>query len=98
MKKIRKWEKSGGVGEFPKFNDSVDLWEEVRYWRGLWDGAFQLEWHKGHQEKRDPTRLSWCINDWMNRVADRERCGVWEVWRRRQPGVPKTSTQMTADV
>ena len=69
--KIRKWEKGGGAGEFPKFNHSVDLWEEVRYWSGLWDGAFQLEWHKGHPERRDPTRLSWCINDWMNHVADR---------------------------
>ena len=69
--KIRKWEKDGGNGEPPKFNHSVDLWEEVRYWSGLWKGNFQLAWHKGHPEKRDPTRMSWCINDWMNHVADR---------------------------
>ena len=49
----------------------MDLWEEVRYCSGLWKGKFQLAWHKGHPEKRDPTRMSWCINDWMNHVADR---------------------------
>jgi len=70
-KRIREWEKNGKQDEFPKFNHSVDLWEEVKWWSAKWDGKFELEWHKGHPEERDPTRESWCISDWMNHVADR---------------------------
>ena len=31
-KRIREWEKNGKQDEFPKFNHSVDLWEEVKWW------------------------------------------------------------------
>ena len=70
-KRIREWEKNGKQDDFPKFNHSVYLWEEVKWWSAKWDGKFELEWHKGHPEERDPTRESWCISDWMNHVAHR---------------------------
>ena len=50
-KRIREWEKNGKQDEFPKFNHSVDLWEEVKWWSAKWDGKFELEWHKGHPEE-----------------------------------------------
>ena len=59
--RIRAWEEGWKVGEFPKFNHSVDLWDEVRYWSGLWNGLFELKWHRWHPETRDPTRSTWCI-------------------------------------
>ena len=60
-----------GTGAAPKFNHSVDLWEEVEHWCRKWRQQFVLEWSKGHPEKRDNTRVSWTPVDWMNHVADR---------------------------
>ena len=59
--RIRAWKDGGRVGEFQKFNHSADLWDEVRYWSGLWNGLFELKWHRWHPETRDPTRSTWCI-------------------------------------
>ena len=69
--RIRAWEDGGKVGEFPKFDHSVDLWDEVRYWSGLWNGLFKLKWHRGHPEKRDPTKSTWRINDGMDHLGNR---------------------------
>ena len=69
--KIKRWIVGGMLGEPPKFNHSVDLWDEVVYWCKKWTRRFSLNWARGHPETRDPTRLTWTFTDWMNHVADR---------------------------
>ena len=69
--KIKRWMEGGMLGETPKFNHSVDLWDEVVYWCKKWKMRFSLNWTRGHPETRDPTRLTWTFTDWMNHVADR---------------------------
>ena len=59
------------TGVAPKFNHSVDFWEEAEQWCRKWKQQFMLEWAKGHREKRGPTRISWSMVDLMNHAADR---------------------------
>ena len=60
-----------GTGVAPKFNHSVDLWEEVEHWCRKWKQQFVLKWSKVHQGDRDKTRASWTPVEWMHHVADR---------------------------
>ena len=60
-----------GTGVAPKFNHSVDLWEEVEHWCREWKQKFVLKRSKEHPEDCDKTRASWTPVEWMNHVADR---------------------------
>ena len=55
----------------PKFNHSVDLWEEMGHWYRKWKQQFVLEWAEEHPEKRDPSRSSLGLINWLNHVTDR---------------------------
>ena len=71
FKKLRAAIGRDGAGVAPKFDHSVDLWEEIEHWSRKWKHYFVLEWAKFNPEERDATRSSWTLVEWMNHVADR---------------------------
>ena len=58
FKKLRAAIGRDGLEVAPKFNHSVDLWEEVEHWCRKWKQQFNLEWVKGHREKRVRARVN----------------------------------------
>jgi hypothetical protein len=52
-------------------SNSVDIWDEIRWWQRLWGGRFVVVWKRGHPEKRNADTTTWSQDDWRNHAADR---------------------------
>ena len=52
-------------------SNSVDIWDEIRWWQNLWGERFVVVWKQGHPEKRHADTTTWSGDDWRNHAADR---------------------------
>ena len=52
-------------------SNSVDIWDEIRWWQSLWGERFVVVWKRGHPEKRHADTTTWSGDDWRNHAADR---------------------------
>ena len=50
---------------------SVDVWDEIRWWKGRWrPGDVSVAWTSGHAERREPDQRKWSDLDLLNHLAD----------------------------
>ena len=52
-------------------NKSVDIWEEILWWKKKWGSNFVVVWKRGHPEKREKDTTKWTDDDWRNHGADK---------------------------
>ena len=50
---------------------SLDIWDEISWWKKKWGKNFIVKWGRGHPEEREKNTNKWTGEDWRNHGADR---------------------------